>query len=238
MILINGPIQGWGIQNIAMNGAGVSTIGINVISGQYGDNRNLLIEGCVRAGIGSATVPTFGSVSNTDGLHNVWRHVAIWMPTVVNVKGILLTGSPGSTTSDTDLNLFDDLFVVLPPSGVAYAIYLQNCDSNMFLNTHLAGGSASAYGIFFDYTASPGNIWPSANIFHGIEANGIVLGTHQFFNGGTPSINARPNQITGLYEDNSSTNPSIPNLLPDLPVVFPPDMLLRHPDSFDCRHLI
>jgi hypothetical protein len=178
-------------------------------------------------GIGSTTVAPFGAVTNTDSLHNAWRNIAISMPVSVAVKGIVLTGVGPAISSDTDVNLFENIFIGLPASGTGYGIYLQNADTNQFMGIHLAGGSASCTGIMFDYTGSTGSIWPSGNSFFGLETNGSVLGANQFVNNGTPSINARPNYIRGMDMDNSSTNPTIANLLPDLPVVVTPNVYMR-----------
>lgn len=227
MVNVNGPLQGWGVQSIALVGNSVATIGINVVSGQFGDCCDVLITGCMSEAIGSTTVPPFGSLSNTDSLHNYWRHIAIQMPVSAGVKGIVLTGAGPSVSADTDVNTFVDVFIGLPASGTGYGIYLQNADTNQFMNVHLAGGSASATGVMFDYNGSAGNIFPSGNAFFGIETNGAVLGANSFVNSGTPSINARPNYIRGLAMDNSSTNPSaVLNLLPDLPVLFPASVWL------------
>ncbi len=227
MISVLGPIQGWGLQGLALNGENIAGTGITVVSAMFGDCRDVMITGCMANGIVSTTVPLFGGVGGTNSLQNAWRRISIACPIAANVRGILLTGALTPVNSDTAMNLFEDLFIALPPSGAAVAIYLQSCDTNTFVRTHIANGSAAATGILFDYASVPGQFFPSANSFFGIEANGAVLGARQFINSGAPSINARPNYIRGLDQANGSTNPAIANLLPDLPVAIGPNVFLQ-----------
>jgi hypothetical protein len=228
MINVNGPIQGWGVQNLALIGGSIATVGLNVTSAQFGDCRDLLISGCMTQGIGSTTVAPFGALTNTDSLHNSWRNIAISCPVSANVKGVVLTGFGGAAASNTCYNEFTNLFIGLPASGAGYALYLQNCDSNKFHNIHIAGGSAAATGILLDYTSVPGQIWPSANSFFGIDTNGAVLGVNQYVNSGTPSQNARPNYIVGLDEDNSGIGSNVANLFPSRPTVMTPCVYLEN----------
>jgi hypothetical protein len=218
MIIILGPLQGWGVQNLALDGGGLATVGIHVISGQFGDCSNLLISDCVAEAIGSDTVQTFAGAANTDSLYNSWKNIYISMPSVSGVKGIVLTGATGTVTSDTDYNLFENIMIGLPISGLGYGIYLQNADSNQFKNVSLAGGTASAVGVVFDYSANTAAVFPCGNAFFGIDTNGTTLGANQWINVGAPSINARPNFLRGLYQANSATNPVLRNMHPDLPV--------------------
>ncbi len=228
MISVNGPIQGWGVQNIALFGGATATAirGIYVISGQFGDCRNVLISNCVTTGIGSTTVAPFGAVADTDSIHNAFRGINIAMPNVASVMGIVLTGVGPAFTSNTCFNTFEDVFIALASTAACYAVYLQNADTNTFINLHIAGGSATARGIMHDYSFVTGQIMPSGNSFFGVETNGTVLGANQFLNSGTPSVNARPNYIRGLNQANGGTNPVMANFLPDLPVVFCPTVFL------------
>jgi hypothetical protein len=217
MITVNGPLQGWGVQNLYLNGENVATYGIYVSSGSFGDNSNVFVGGCVAEAIASTTVPTFGGATNTDSIHNKWRGITVAVGGAASAKGVVLTGESGGS-SNTDYNSFTDLMIVLPATGVSYALYLQNCDTNTFINTQITGGSASAIGVLFDYTGVASSQWPSSNSFYGIDPNGAVLGTNQFVNNGNPGNLSRPNYIFGLNEDNGSTFPDIGNLVPGLPL--------------------
>jgi hypothetical protein len=226
MIDILGPLMGWGVQDIELIGNSVATYGLHVVSAKYGDCRNLVISGCTVAAIGSDTVPMIGTNTNTDSMYNSYSNIYIGMPPAANVKGIVLTGAVGTITSDTDMNIFENIFIVLPSSGVAYAIYLQNCDANQFQSVALSGGSAAAFGVIFDYSANASGAFPLGNGFFGIDTNGDALGANQWANFGTPSISARPNYVRGMKLGDGTVNPSLPNLQPDLPVQVGPHVFV------------
>lgn len=225
MISIAGPLQGWGVQNLILNGTSTATNGLSITSAQFGDCRNLGILGCVSNSIGSNTYALFGSMGSCDSLSNSFENIYISLPNVANVKGIVLTGNT-ATNSDTDFNVFKNVIIGLAGSAVSTGIYLQNCDSNSFYNILLAGGSAASFGVNFDYTASVNNAWPSSNSFFGIDTNGNTLGANQWVNGGTPGASAGANLVVGLAEGNGATQPNIANMRPDLPVVLPPSVNL------------
>jgi hypothetical protein len=226
IISIRGPIQGWGVRNLNLDGNSMATHGILVTSGQFGDSANIMIHECAVSAISSTTFATFAGVDNTNSQHNVWNNIYISIPNLSGANGIVLTGVGPAPSSNTCYNMFTNVFIALPSSMDAHAVYLQNCDTNQFMKVHIAGGSAAAFGILFDYTGITGAIFPSANSFFGLESNGLVLGLNQFTNAGTPSINARPNYIRGLNQDNSGTSPALPNLQPDLPVNVGPHVFL------------
>jgi len=224
MVAVSGPLQGWGLQNMLLDGVNVATIGVAVQSAQFGDCQNLAILNCISEQIGSNTVALFSGINNTDSLHNAWRNIYLVPSNIAGVKGVVLTGNAASN-SDTDLNVFDNLFIAFPPSEPGYGIYLQNCDGNQFRNVLFAGGSAASIGVLFDYTNSVGGVFPAGNGFYGIDTNGNVLGVNQWVNFGTPG-GAAPNFVRGIYPANGATNPNLPNLIPDVPTVFSPNVLL------------
>lgn len=225
MVSINGPLQGWGLHNLLLNGASTAATGLAVTSGQFGDCRNLAIIKCVSAQISSTTFAIFGAMGNTDSLNNSYSNIFLSLPDVLNAKGIILTGNV-ATNSSTDFNTFKNVIIGLAGTQICYGIYLQNCDSNAFHNILLAGGSAASIGVIFDYTASTGNVWPSGNGFWGIDTNGNTLAAQQWLNGGAPGTSARPNFVRGIYRANGATDPNLANTIPDLPAVVSPNLTL------------
>ena len=225
MVAVNGPVQGWGLENMLLNGASTATIGISVVSGQFGRCKSLCINNCTTSHIGSNTVALFSGVDNCDSLHNHYENIFIQMPTVANVMGIVLTGDP-ATNSDTDANVFDNIFIAMPGSGVCYGLYLQNCDGNQFRNILISAGSAASISVLFDYTACVGGVFPSGTCFYGIDTNGFTAGANQWLNAGTPGVNARPHTLRGLYQDNGATQPNLANFIPDVPAVMSPSIQL------------
>lgn len=205
---INGPMQGWGIQNVEVDCNSVTaSVGIVVTSAQFGDNRNLAFNNCFKS-IGSTTVATFGSFTNTDSFHNRWYGTSIRVPAIAGAIGIVLTG--GSTTSNTDYNTFIDTDIDLPNSVVAVqGVFNQMSDTNHFYNTHIYGGNASAICLGFDYTG-PSSNFPSANTFYGVDT-GNCGGGAVAANGGSPGGGAQPNSAF-ITLANSMPIPAIANL--------------------------
>ena len=226
IISVNGPLQGWGIQNLYLDCASIaSSVGLSLTSSQYGDNSNLTINNCFR-GIVSQTVPTFGSFSNTDSIHNSWRNLTVNVPATAGSLGIFLTGNGTNNTSNTDYCDFYNTDIDLPTSVVAVTgIAIQDTDSCVFKNTHIYGGNASSTAVSFDYTATgTSGTFPASNMFYGIDVgslNGTAFGVT-----GTPGSNAKPNYLYGLVETNGAVNPKVSNLNPALPVVVSPGISL------------
>src|SRR5258706_7608055 len=223
VIQINGPIQGWGIQNLIIDCSGIAgSIGLEVISAQYGYSYNLTVINCILGGILSATVAPFGSFTNTDSLHNLYENIQVNIPSTVatNSFGIKLTGV---STSDTDYNTFINITIFLqgPTASVIYGVWLHNCDSNFIYGLQVTGigGAGNLSTINFDYSASGGNIWPASNIINGVDG-----GTAPMINTGSPGNGARPNYIYGLVETNSAANPILTNTNPALPTIVAPGL--------------
>jgi hypothetical protein len=207
IISINGPLQGWGVQNLYLDCANTtSSIGLNIISAQMGDSRNLTFVNCFR-GIASTTYNPFGSFTNTDSFHNKFHGTSIQVANISGAMGILLTGAG---TSDTDVNLFTDVNIFLPTTTITvFGIYLQLCDTNVFVDTHIYGGNPNGQSISFDYSVNTN--FPSSNMFHTLDPF-QASGGASFTSVGTPANGIHPNMIFPLAEGNSAVCPTtIPN---------------------------
>jgi len=214
VIKIAGPLQGWGIENIAIDCGAQANNGLLVVSGQFGDSRNVPITNCRNAGIYSDTVASsVPGVSNVDSLHNSFYNTAIFVPSIAGAKGIALTGK---AASNTDYNVFTNTAIYNGGNGVAgFGIYLQACDSNQFFNIHFFNGGPNFAAVTLDYTVN--NSWPASNMLYGIDVGPPGINT-TFQNSGTPGSSARKNIIYGLIETNGGVWPvGIPNLVSDIP---------------------
>lgn len=217
MVSIRGPLQGWGVNNMALDGApdggdfgGLAGIGLEVISAQNGDCSNLTIRGCRNSGIYSTTVNPFGGVGNTDSLNNHYRNVNIGVAWVNGAKGIVLTGGGGA--SNTDYNIFTSPTITMPTvlggGQTAYGIYLQACDSIIIVNPHFFNGSAAFSAVTFDYQVNAS--WPAGCQIINPDWGGIPS---PILTGGTPDANARPNIVSGINECNGGVFPeNVPNM--------------------------
>ncbi len=200
-ISVNGPLQGWGLQNLRLDCATVATIGILVMSASLGDSRNLVILNASFALIYSTTVAQFGTLANAscNSEANNWTNIQI-ISYVSSVYGIVLTGE-ATTTSNTCFNTFVNVF-----SG--NNVYLGACDSNTFYNVNIAAGADPLGPITFDYTAGGGS-WPANNAFYSVGYGSVSEPN----NVGTPGANASANYFYSLGTTNNAKYVTLANLL-------------------------
>ncbi len=206
-----GPLQGWGLQDIFMDCSSSAAIGLEVLSGLYGNSRDLTISNCTTVGLYSHAVPQ-NSIGDTNSERNFYQNLFVAVPNVASAQGIDLTGQVPfvNALSNTDFNTFINLGIVLPlTSTQTFGIILKGTDSNEFFNTQIYGGGSTSIPVNFDYTSGTAG-WPASNAFYGIDPGGGVS-TTTFLNTGTPS-GATPNYIYGLVETNGAAAPNIANL--------------------------
>ncbi len=214
-IQIAGPVMGWGVQNLYLDGAGLASTNISVSSGQFGDSKNLTMSGATAAAISSTTVAVFGSVTNADSLANRWDSLAINTGTSGVVRGIIIAGrGTDAIGTNTDYNYFTNVTIWNGNAAntSAQGIYFGASDSNQFHDLHIIG-FAAGQAIVFDYGVTTGGAWPASNMFWGTD-----LGTSSISNVGTPGNLARPNEFFGSIDTNGGNYPrGIANLYTALP---------------------
>ena len=217
MVSINGPLQGWGVGNMVLDGAasgggfgGLAGIGLLVVSAQNGSSPNLTIRGCQNAGLLSETVLPFTGDTETDSIANSYPNLSVGVGWQNGAKGIVLTGT---ASSNTCFNVFERTAIALPTSlgagQTAYGVYLQACDSNIFILPHFFNGDPNFPAFYLDYTINPS--WPSGNaIIH--PDTGTILAPIE--TAGTPAANSAPTVITGINECNGGVYPAnVPNVV-------------------------
>jgi hypothetical protein len=208
MFQINGPLAGWGLKNLYLDGNTTATIGIIQYSASAGDCKNLSITNCTTAQIWSASYATFAGATLTDSIQNYWRNITVQNPAVSGVYGIVMDGA---SNSDSDYNTFVQTTIVMDPSVANYGLYLRAADSVGFINLHIFG--ASSGGITFDYSFR--DFWPAGCWLQAVD------NTSGWANIGTPGNIGGPvgaNVLHSVLEANGATYPSLPNLLvPALP---------------------
>jgi hypothetical protein len=211
MVRILGPLQGWGLQNMVLNCASSAGRGLDIISGQWGDVRNLAILNCEVWGIFSETVAPFGGVTFTGAHHNRYDNTTILVPSGSTGGGIILT-SNGASTSDTLFNLFTNTTVAIAGT-TQNGIYLQAAAGNTFVDTHITGATGVT-SVAFDYTVT--GSWPANNVFLNLEP--ATTGSTWVANTGSPGASAKPNFLYGLITTDGATYPTISNLVTDISI--------------------
>lgn len=209
MILINGPLNGWGIENLFLDGGGVAPMvnGLQVISASFGAVKNLTIQGCLGNSIVSFSNPLSGysgRLSKADSLRNMWADVFVLVPASAGAKGILLTGATDGS-SDTDYNEFHNVFLRSAGPSQNFGLYLGVCDANSFFNLSASGFNfGSGAGMQFDYGINSN--FPGSNMFFAYEIDSFV-------NSGNPGPYATPNQFYAGITANGAPPPNLPNTI-------------------------
>lgn len=214
-IEIDGPLMGWGLQNLQVVCATLSSgsVGIQVLSAQFGDSRNISVSNCAKLINSTVVSARPAGVNNADDLHNSWHNVFLKLngSASFTVYGIVETGIGG--VGNTDYNDWDN--VVIDWGGVAsavgYGIDLQAADSNYHHDIHFFGNSSGTFhSVFYDYTVTAG--WPASNTIDHID----VGSTGDFTTTGTPSGSAAPNWLSDLVMTNGAVYPTaLKNLIVD-----------------------
>jgi len=204
MVQINGPLQGWGLQNLILDCASVATTtGLKVVSASFGDSSNLLVQNCGSQGISSTSNPLGGysgiPLGNADSLRNNWTNINIYVPNVSSASGLFIDGDSAGS-SDTDYNVFTNVFIRCAGATGNFGVYHRINDSNTFIDLSV---SICATGMAFDYSLN--NVFPSANIFLNYE----IGGTTPFSNNSTPNAALAPNRFYGLNSANGTLGPTI-----------------------------
>jgi len=186
MIQVTGPLQGWGVQNIAFNCNNSAGFGLRNISAQFGDSKNLSFEGCLSAGIGSTvwSTNTTGEVQ-IDALHDNYLNIVVVVANSPGAVGILCTGNT-AVNSDTAYDTYQNVAIFLPITGAntTYGVYLQVADSNKFINAHFVGGVATSVVIELDYQVAAA--YPQTNSFYGLDPSGSLVPPIRYQTSGTP----------------------------------------------------
>lgn len=209
MVQIAGPLQGWGVEDLQFDGGNLSTTCLQVMSAEGGDVKKCHFVNC-KIGIQCVpwanAPPGFGAFNS---MHNSFKEIVVIPQNINNARGISLEGNAG-ITADAAYNRFDNVEISFPASGTntIYGIYMAVCDSNVFTDVHLFGGTATMAALAFDYSVNAG--FPDSNTFFGIDFKASAL-IQQAINIGSPS-GASPNAIFGLMQANGATDPGLANL--------------------------
>lgn len=208
MVRVRGPLAGWSIENLFLDGQNLQSIGVLILSAQFGTTQSTAYAGFTSAAIYSTAYPAGGynqTIWNTDSLHNSFRDTVIVVPEVTGAKGIVLTGIQSNNTDYSD---FTNTSIRMAAKVENYGIYLQGTDSCQFRNTHFFGEGPLGTPVVFDYTMA--DSWPASCQFYGIDTGGARVG---FANRGLPGPAQRQNMIYGLVETNGAVVTDLPGLV-------------------------
>lgn len=219
MVEVLGPLSGWGLERLLVNGNGGSNApnyGLLVQSAQNGSVRNFATINC-QFGIHVTAVPKFGILS-TNTMSNVWDNIMLhWIGAASGgpnsySPGLFFDGvSGGGNACYED---YRGVQLVTPSSSAGFTfahIYFGACDNVYLENVHMAdaGGSDTKLRVVYDYSVN--NTWPADccidRIDFGTSTSGLIV------NVGTPGAGATPNRIVAVSKTNGQpANPTLTNL--------------------------
>jgi hypothetical protein len=199
-IQVNGPVSGWGIEDMILTSASTSgtDIGIQIVSGQAGTLRNVGISNYRGIAL-DMQCSAYGATTQ-----NIFERLTVYMPSSGSAAvGVKLNGSGTyNSTANTFINLS-----IQPTLTTHTCLLLAYCDTNNFINTILGGGYATPNGILFDYTVNTS--FPCTNTFFQLatELNKINIQ-------GTPASYAytSTNKIYAFGQDSTVNFPNVANL--------------------------
>ncbi len=162
MISVNGPLDGWGISRMGLNGLGSAAIGVLVNDACSGRMEDVTIRGATTAGL------ALRSPSSTLGIgtsHNGFDK--IYVVGNGSSHGIEIDG----VGRGSFYNIFNNTTVIVANGD--QALYLGACDNNYFYGFNVTGTGA-ANSVVFDYTNGAGANFPNSNGFMGVDLNSFL----------------------------------------------------------------
>jgi hypothetical protein len=212
MISFLGPMSGWGVKNIFINGNNLAAVGVKAAACSDGELSSCVLNACTLFGLQLYSIVT-GGTGHHDSQYNRFDDLMIFLPNISGCYGMLLDGNGIDSTSNTSFNTISNCEVIIPSSSNSFVgYYLKACDSNLFYTCSAFGGGTSTSGVVFDYTAAgvTGG-WPANNCFHNMDSSVNMNGGTSWLNVGSPGVGARPNRFHGISDTNSTIYPKIAN---------------------------
>lgn len=212
MVRINGPIAGWGMTDIALDGAGVASDGLQVVSGVHGYVARVGVLSCQYSFHLTTIVPTGGLVGQAVGtFHNRFEQIVAQMPgSFANQYGLFLNA--GSSAQGVFMNVFDEFFISYTnqTTNVAEGIRLDGCDGNVFREGHMAGIPSGSNNYLVSFIYGTKADWPADNTLQGFSFGTTASG--KFYNANTPT-GSHPNRVIDIrYGDGRPSDPGLANL--------------------------
>lgn len=222
VININGPLSGWGVKNLGIDGSLLADHGLTLMSAGLGRTDDLFFRGCRMRSLNFDCYSNSGYSglvsANTDLI--VGDNIVIDLPDVAHTLGIMCDG-PADGTASTCFVELGNVRIYMKSNQPAYGVYRRVADTVRIKNLLIIANSevhASAYGVVDDYTKNPS--FPSGCVLDTPDVGWNIPEWRQFVASGTPSSSARPNKICNLSELNGCRYPvGLVNTDLDLPAL-------------------
>lgn len=217
-IRINGPITGFGIQNIGVmfDGAIVGGVGIHNKGGNQGDCRNVYVFNAKGVGILDETTPAWPAE------HSTWVNVYVLMPFPADPASVGIKVTGDAIGGDRYFDVWTNVIITPTHTGQT-ALHLGYCDSLTLTNVEIK--PIGCKGVVFDYTVNNG--MPNNIVFYNLDVydNSVT-------NVGTPLVTTAENRVFGYSTGNGAVVPHIRNLrIMDVPFFSRTKMYLNSAQS-------
>lgn len=167
-ILVQGPINGWEIENICLNAktTNAASSGLKLVEAQYGKAKNLSILNFYGISLNETTAG--GAYLN---YHNNFESTWILLP--AGSASAIGISSGGTGLLGTAFETFYNTYIAISNAGQV-AINLGFSDSNKFYNTEIVAAGANGQAIQYDYSIGSSTFTyrtslPSSNAFFGLD---------------------------------------------------------------------
>lgn len=207
LLRIAGPLQGWGLENLVLDGSGAASTCLDVVSGQFGGTNHVNAVGCTRFGILSRTISSAG-VTVTHAIHNHYDNTYVsLLPSSPSATCFVLTGNG---TTNTLFNTLTNTGCVTTAAGQE-GYYFQMACGNVVTGWQVSG--PATLGVTFDYSVAGGSQPCNNTLLNGQPQS---AGNSWIGNGGTtPGPGAKPNYLHDLITTDGAAYPVLPNLITD-----------------------
>ena len=171
MLEVDGPLSGWGFEDINIYCASSANVGLAVWNATGGWSRDIVVSGCLVSDMMLTTHSSSGYsgvVFNT--AQNVFENVLL-SPVDANLSTALFLDGSSDLTTDSSFNYFFGLNIFINPQSGSHSVYgIHNrvADSNFFVASHIYGTlNNSSHGVYDDYSVNSG--WPASNVYIGLD---------------------------------------------------------------------
>lgn len=220
MISVNGPVSGWGIRNLILDGNAQSGAnGVQILSASGGDCSNLVIRNFGEIHIITECRQATGALAsiNCNSSNNYFRNIAITVPDSANTPAALWTsGNFTDASSISTYNVYENISIALPTTTGSHAVYgirIEDCTGDTFRNVRMTNshsGTGSTLAVQYSYQIVASNPGPSDTRIEGIDFGSASA---SIGNSGTPLGSNTPNRIVSVAARNGQpSNPSLSNL--------------------------
>lgn len=220
LINVNGPMFGWGVQNIRLNGESTTPTGINVAAARSGDCVGLAFRNLRVTGTYTYSYPNAesGLSLSLNCQNNRYRDCCVTVPDIEFARAMEMDGNDTNTETNSWGNAYAGIVVEFPyalnTEHTLYGVVARRCDNESFhdltfLNTNRTDDTGQNIPLHFDFNTEPG--WPADIAVDRVDFG--TSGTAVTYNG-SPNSGVIVARITRISKTNGQpADPALAGLV-------------------------